>query len=124
MSARSLRDFDDAYTSVVHGFDSAEDYYARSSSLQFLDGVRVPTLLLSARDDPFHPRELLDEVEAVAARNANLYTDFPRRGGHVGFVEGRWPWSAAYYLERRALDFLAPRLDVANARVDEPVSIT
>src|SRR5690606_41150539 len=55
-AARSFRDFDDAATAPIHGFDGAADYYARSSSTGFLPHIRVPTLLLHADDDPFLPR--------------------------------------------------------------------
>ena len=108
--ARTLWAFDDAYTAVVHGFADAADYYARSSSLPFLPAIRVPTLLLSARDDPFHPPSVLDDVAAVARHNPALTLEFPARGGHVGFVEGPHPWAARAYAERRVVAFGAARL--------------
>lgn len=110
LAARTIWEFDDAYTAAVHGFRDAADYYAQSSSIQFLPGIRVPTLLLSARDDPFHPPEVLDEVERIAQTNPYLATDFPARGGHVGFVEGAVPWRARSYAESRAASFLAQKL--------------
>jgi predicted alpha/beta-fold hydrolase len=103
----SLWKFDDAFTSVVHGFVDAADYYRRSSSLWYLGGIRVPTLLLSARDDPFHPPAILEEVEAQAQRNPALCTEFVDVGGHVGFVEGDAPWRTSSYSERRAVEFAA-----------------
>lgn len=103
--ARTIYDFDDAVTAPVHGFADAHDYYSRSSSLGFLHGVRVPTLLLSAIDDPFLPPAVLDEVRAVARGNPALEVDFRERGGHVGFVSGRWPWAAEYFAERRVMAF-------------------
>lgn len=107
--ARTLYDFDDAVTGPVHGFRDAHDYYSRSSSLGFLDRIRRPTLLLSARDDPFLPVEVLDEVMEAARRNDYLEPEFPDRGGHVGFVEGR-PWRASYYFERRVAEFFSDKL--------------
>jgi hypothetical protein len=104
-SASTLWDFDDAFTGPVHGFAGAEDYYARSSSIHFLSSIRVPTLLLSARDDPFHPPGLLDEVEQIARRNASLEVEFVERGGHVGFIEGTTPWTVSSYAERRTVEF-------------------
>lgn len=109
-AARSLVEFDEAFTAPIHGFRSAREYYARSSSLSFLGRIRVPTLLLSACDDPFHPRELLDEVRQVAARNEVLRVEFHRRGGHAGFVGGRWPWRATYYLDRRIIEFVTEQV--------------
>ena len=53
--ARTLFEFDDALTARLHGFAGAEDYYAQSSSANYVERVRVPLLLISAEDDPFIP---------------------------------------------------------------------
>ena len=55
LAARTLRDFDDAFTAPIHGFAGAEDYYARSDVRRHLARIRVPALLVQARDDPFLP---------------------------------------------------------------------
>jgi predicted alpha/beta-fold hydrolase len=107
---RSMWDFDDAVTAPVHGFVDASDYYQRSSSLRWLDRIRVPTLLVSAVDDPFLPREVLDEVRAVASKNTSLHCEFVDRGGHVGFIAGRRPWSPLYWAEWRVVEFLSLHL--------------
>ena len=106
MAARTLWEFDDAVTAPVHGFRDAADYYARSSSIRLLADIRVPTLLLSAADDPFLPAEVLERVRALAAQNAALTLDFPEHGGHVGFVGGPAPWRPTYYAESRAMEYL------------------
>lgn len=102
----TLWDFDDVVTAPVHGFESAADYYAKSSSLHFLSRIRIPTFLLSAVDDPFLPPEVLDEVRAIAREVPSLHLEFVERGGHVGFVSGRLPWRAIHYGEWRMLEFL------------------
>lgn len=104
--ARTLYDFDDAVTGPLHGFRNAHDYYTRSSALRFLEHVRRPTLMLSSRDDPFLPSDVLDDVMSVASRNRYLYPEFSERGGHVGFVSGP-PWRPRYYAEERVGEFLA-----------------
>jgi predicted alpha/beta-fold hydrolase len=109
--AVSIYDFDDAVTAPVHGFADAHDYYSRSSSLRWIEQIRLPTLLLSAVDDPFLPAEVLDEVRRIAADNPDLSVEFTRHGGHVGFVAGRWPWQPFYYAEWRACEFLAAALE-------------
>ena len=109
-SVRTLYEFDDVVTAPVHGFRDAEDYYTQSSAIRWIDRVRVPTLLLSAVDDPFLPADVLDDVRAIAAGNPALHVEFVPRGGHVGFVSGRVPWRSEYYAERRAAEFLAARL--------------
>lgn len=103
--ARTLYEFDDVVTAPVHGFRDAHDYYFRSSSLRYLDNIRIPTLLLSARDDPFLPKAVLDQVGEIARRNHALTAEFHEHGGHVGFVCGT-PWRPRYYAEQRLGSFL------------------
>ena len=114
LRARTLYDFDEVVTGPIHGFRGAHDYYLRSSSLRFLSGIRRPTLLVSAMDDPFLPSEVLDQVSVVARDNPFLTTEFSRRGGHVGFVAGS-PWRPQYYAERRVGEFLEAVLATAAA---------
>ena len=104
---RTLWDFDDQFTAPLHGFRDAADYYARASSLPFLSGIRRPTLLLNAMDDPFLPSDVLDHVIAIAANSNAITIDFPERGGHVGFTAGLLPWNPWYYGEWRAAEFLS-----------------
>jgi predicted alpha/beta-fold hydrolase len=106
LRARNIFDFDDSVTAPVHGFVDARDYYSRSSSIGFLAGIRVPTFLLSALDDPFLPSAVLARVREIASKNPQLQLEVTERGGHVGFVEGRLPWRARYYAEARAFRFL------------------
>lgn len=84
----SIRMVDEYYTAPVHGFEGAADYYARCSARGFLAGIRVPSLLLNAANDP-----LLDEpsypVEA-AQESAFFHLESPDRGGHVAFLGGGW----------------------------------
>jgi predicted alpha/beta-fold hydrolase len=105
--ARSLYDFDETVTAPVHGFRGASDYYSRSSSFQFLPGICHSTLLLSAYDDPFLPREVLSDVAKVASTNPALTVEFHEHGGHVGFVAGHVPWRPIYYAEERVIGFLS-----------------
>lgn len=104
---RTIWDFDDQFTSPVHGFADAADYYAKSSSLQFLKDIKRPTLLLNAVDDPFLPPAVLDDVRAVTASNPAITLEFPAHGGHVAFVAGSSPMRPFYYAEWRAAEFLA-----------------
>jgi len=99
-AARTLREFDDVVTAPVHGFAGVDDYYSRASSKPWLPKVRVPTLLLNARDDPFLPERFLPGADEVSDA---VTIEFPERGGHVGFVSGfpgRIDW-----LPRRVMDF-------------------
>jgi predicted alpha/beta-fold hydrolase len=96
--ARTFWEFDDTVTAPLHGFLGADDYWARSSSGPWLAGIRVPTLVLNARNDPFMPEAALD---AIGGTPANVVLEFPRSGGHAGFP-GRDRW-----LARRVLEFLS-----------------
>jgi len=116
--ARTLWEFDDQFTAPLHGFRDAADYYARASSLPYLSGIRRPTLLLSAVDDPFLPADVLDHVRAVALNNRAITVEFPERGGHVGFTAGAVPWRPWYYGEWRAAEFLAPLFASSPATLD------
>lgn len=106
-SAGTMFEYDDAMTAPVHGFRDAADYYAKSSSLHFIKSIAVPTLLLSAVDDPFLPPPVLDEVKARAAGNPHIEVEFHPRGGHVGFIAGSNPLHPIYYAEERAADFVS-----------------
>ena len=105
-----MYDFDDVVTAPVHGFRDAHDYYSRSSALRWLERIRLPTLLLSAVDDPFLPAAVLDDVERVVEHNSSIHLEFLNHGGHVGFVAGTVPWRPFYYAEWRAMNFLARAL--------------
>jgi predicted alpha/beta-fold hydrolase len=109
-TAKTMFDFDEHFTAPVHGFSGAEDYYTKSSSLHWLERISITTLLLSAVDDPFLPPEVLDDVRQKASHNPKLHVEFPPHGGHVGFIEGRNPFSPVYYLEHRVSEFLAQQL--------------
>jgi predicted alpha/beta-fold hydrolase len=105
--SRTLRAFDDFVTAPLHGFRDAAHYYAESSSARFLASVRVPTLVLHSRDDPFLPREAIPE--GALAANPAFTPIIMERGGHVGFVEGS-PWSPRFWAEETAARFLAEQL--------------
>src|SRR6202795_4642588 len=82
---RTLREFDNLYTAPIHGFRDAEEYWEKSSSSRYLEGIRVPVLLLNARDDPFLTLESLPYAEAE--KNPRLFLEAPKSGGHVGFID-------------------------------------
>ena len=101
--ARTFYEYDDAVTAPLHGFASADDYYAQSSSLHYLHRITVPTLVISAEDDPFLPRTTLDEVRRVASPSVDLVVT--KRGGHVGFIAGSM-LRPRYWGEEKVVEFL------------------
>lgn len=96
---RTLRDFDDVYTSQAHGFKNALDYYEKCSSLQFLPNITIPTLLINALNDSFLGADCFPLAEAE--NNSNLYLETPKYGGHVGFY-GK---GNITYSEKRTIKF-------------------
>lgn len=107
LKARSFREFDGAATAPLHGFRDAEHYYGSQSSKNFLAGVRVPTLVIHAVDDPFVAEKAI-ERQALAANPAFTAVITPH-GGHVGFIAGP-PWAPRFWAEAEATRFLAERL--------------
>ena len=104
VQSQSFAEFDNCVTAPLHGFTSAQDYWTRASAGPWLEEIRKPTLLLSAYDDPFLPASCLPH-DAVK-RSPWLTAEFTPYGGHVGFVEGRWPGAATYWVDRRVMDYL------------------
>jgi predicted alpha/beta-fold hydrolase len=111
--ARTFEAYDRAVTAPLNGFADEVDYWTRASSAPYLARIRRPTLLLSARDDPFVPPASLPDPGRLPAE---VRAEFVPTGGHVGFLEGRWPWRVSSWAERRAIAFLA--LDAAGASAD------
>jgi predicted alpha/beta-fold hydrolase len=89
----TIREFDERHIAVTHGFKNADDYYERSSSLAVLDQIRVPTLIIGAKDDPVVELRGLETTKLPA----NVSLLLTEHGGHVGFLgfgrqkqETRW----------------------------------
>lgn len=81
--ARTFRQFDDALTAPLHGFASADDYYARASCRPWLARIETPTLIVHALDDPFVGR---DAVPTPAEAGPGVRLELSAHGGHVGFI--------------------------------------
>lgn len=105
-SMKTFAPFDDKYTGPIHGFNDARDYYEKCSSQQFLQAIKIPTLLVQAKDDPFLPPSCYPVHDAE--QNALLFMEIPKHGGHVGFVAETG--SRHYWLEDRTARFLDWRL--------------
>ena len=88
-AARSIYEFDDKVTAPAFGFRDADDYYQQSSALRFLEHIRVPALIIQAKDDPFIPFEVFDDP--VFDENPFLQLVAPEHGGHVAFLARQGP---------------------------------
>ncbi|HMP04030.1 MAG TPA: alpha/beta fold hydrolase [Gemmatales bacterium] len=81
-AAKTLRGFDDVYTAPVWGFADAAEYYRLQSSRPWVERIAVPTLLLTARDDPFIAVEPFESIRPGGA----VRVESEGRGGHLGFL--------------------------------------
>lgn len=99
---RTLHEFDDHITAPLHGYANAADYYRRCSCGPHLKTIQHATLIIHARDDPFVPLSSIPPMQDFSSRTQFELT---RTGGHVGFVQGPWPWQANYWIERRVTDY-------------------
>ena len=107
LAARTFREFDEVGTAPLGGFQSADDYYEKCSTAQFLPTINAPTLIIRALDDPlFAPDDVPYEVIDA---NPCLTAAITPQGGHMGFVEGH-PGQLNCWAEQEATRFLAKTL--------------
>lgn len=92
-AARNLYEFDNVFTAPLHGFRNTEDYWKRASAKPHLHALRVPSLVIHARNDPFVPSWSLPTQQDVGA-HVTLWQ--PAQGGHVGFAQGQPPGHLHY----------------------------
>jgi len=104
-ACRTFAAFDDVVTAPLHGFRDAQLAWSSASCAQFLAGIRRPTLLVSAEDDPLAPAGILPH--AAVAASPFLAAQFTARGGHVGFVVGGLPWRPRRWVEAHVQRFFA-----------------
>ncbi len=97
---KTLIEFDDHFTAPIHGFENAIDYYKKCSSLYFLSGIHMPTLIVNAKNDPFLSHDCYPELPEASS----VKLETPARGGHVGFAQ--FGQNGLYWSELRAFDFI------------------
>ncbi len=100
--AKTFPAFDDIFTGPVHGFKDAMDYYTKCSAKQFLPHIKIPTLLVSAEDDPFLSPECFPIEEAK--QSDFFHFEMPKHGGHMGFLT--FGQNGHFWSDLRALKFV------------------
>ena len=100
---RTVREFDEVFTAPHHGFKDASDYYYRASAMRVIDCIRLPTLIISADDDPFVPIDPLHDPLVTA--NPNIRVVVTHFGGHCGFVSDAALGNEGYWAERAVVEF-------------------
>jgi uncharacterized protein len=96
-----MTDFDDLFTAPRCGFADARDYYRRSSAQPLIPRIRVPALILTARDDPFVAVAPFEELTLPS----HVELVIAERGGHLGFL-GRDGGGGVRWAERKVGDWL------------------
>jgi uncharacterized protein len=81
---RSVFEMDDRITAPNFGFRGAEHYYRTQSANQFLERIRVPTLFITAQDDPLVPFRIYEHP--AFRQNPCLKLVATEYGGHLGFL--------------------------------------
>jgi len=114
---RSVRRFDDVYTAPHHGFRDSADYYYRASALRVVDRIRIPTLVITAEDDPFvlpapfrHP---------AITGNPAITVAITRQGGHCAFLERGADGYDGYWAEREILRFASAHAEMIHQQPAE-----
>jgi uncharacterized protein len=104
---RSVRQFDDVITAPCFGFRDAQEYYESASARKVVGQVAVPTLMITAQDDPFVPYESL--LAALVTENPLIEFVAPDHGGHCGFVS-RHRGAERFWAEARIAEFCAGKI--------------
>ncbi len=104
---KSVRDFDEYYTAPHFGFLNAEDYYHRASAMRIADRISVPTLIITAKDDPFVPHAPF--ADPVVTGNPHITMALSPHGGHCGFIGPRSDTNDGYWAEQTIVRFVAER---------------
>ncbi len=112
-AARDLYEFDNVFTAPLHGFRDAQDYWVRASAKPQLRRIRIPALIVNARNDPFVPTDSLPRAQEVT-EPVTLWQ--PAQGGHVGFATGRWPPGRLCTIPSLVGGWLVSRLDRCYVR--------
>ena len=100
---RTVREFDEEFVARASGFTDADDYYDRASSIRVANGIRVPTLIIHAEDDPFIPFEPLRD--GVFSHNPYILLIATPKGGHVAFISRGESGADRFWAENRAVEF-------------------
>ena len=103
-AVKTVRQFDAEFTAPYFGFASAEDYYQRASAMRVVDRIAVPTLIISAEDDPFVPAQPFRESSVTG--NASIEVRLSPHGGHCGFVGPQRNGDDGYWAESQIVEFV------------------
>jgi len=99
-ASRRISEFDQVFTAPRHGYRSKNDYYRQASALPHLANIAKPTLIITAKDDPF-----LGIVPDQGDTSSEVVLCEPKRGGHIGFLSFQGKEFDASWYPKTAMDF-------------------
>lgn len=105
----TIWEFDDRFTAPLFGFGSAANYYATQSAIRYLDAIRIPALVIAAKDDPLVPFEIYSHP--AFSYNPNITLAATAYGGHLGFISRRRP---RFWLDTFVLNWITGLLPSSN----------
>jgi len=117
----SVREFDDVVTARYCGFEDASDYYARSSASRVVSEIRVPTLIIASKDDPFVPFGPFQSPAILGNRWITLLA--PEHGGHCAFISEE-DGSERFWAEARIVEFCRNNSELVGPPNTQPESQT
>ncbi len=100
---RSIQEFDNRFIAPMFGFENADDYYAKASSLPVIGRIRIPTLMIHSQDDPFIPFRPLRDPSIAA--NPYVLMIATEHGGHVAFMSANPRDEDRFWAENRVVEF-------------------
>ena len=102
LTAKTILEFDEAYTAPAAGYKNIHDYYSKCSSIRFLEDIAVPTTILCAMDDPFVEATIFKSVRMSSSIELNT----PEWGGHMGYISKRpTPWGDYRWMDFMVVDW-------------------
>ena len=104
-SIKTITEFDEYYTARDGGYMNVADYYDRAGARHVLHKIAVPTLIITAHDDPFIPASIFD-MPAIR-QNPHIAMMMPRYGGHCGFFQKGRPGEDRFWAEHRIMALLS-----------------
>jgi predicted alpha/beta-fold hydrolase len=106
---RTIWGFDDRFTAPLFGFGSAANYYATQSASRYLNTIRIPALVITAKDDPLVPFDVYSHP--AFKYNGHITLVATDHGGHLGFISSRTP---RFWLDAFALNWISRLAPLSN----------
>lgn len=119
LSSKTIKEFDSHFTAIHFGYGDVDNYYRHATMHNKLHLIQVPTLCLSAADDPFQPLEAIPIKGAEDSSHVAIAVT--ARGGHIGFLEGFWPMQSNQYMGRLFAEYFSAALFDKDGEFDKTI---